>query len=160
MAIKLRIIYRLIEYASGNGPNNPLPYHEAYFYCLDATPMFLAALIMCISHPGHFLKGPNSEFPKLSRKEKKAAKAAAKAAKKGSKDHAKLLDPEEGFRMGTSEVELEHGVGYGQTDAQITEYSRVESAPEGQPQRYEPYGGAYGQDQYYSMGPAAGRALS
>ncbi|KAG0646270.1 Aspercryptin biosynthesis cluster I [Hyphodiscus hymeniophilus] len=71
--ITIRIIYRLIEYASGNGLSNPLPYHEAYFYCLDACPMFLAALIMCVSHPGHFLKGPNSEFPKWSRKEKKAA---------------------------------------------------------------------------------------
>lgn len=121
--------------------------------------MFLAALIMCISHPGHFLKGPNSEFPKMSRKEKKAAKAAAKAAKNGSKDHAKLLDSEEGYGgMGSSEVELEqrpYGAG-----AQTAEYSRVEGAPEAAGQRYEPYGGAYGQDEYYSMGPNAGRALS
>lgn len=156
---KLRIIYRLVEYASGNGPNSPLPYHEAYFYCLDGTPMFLAALIMCISHPGHFLKGPNSEFPKLSRKEKKAAKAAAKAAKKGAKDHAKLLDPEEGYGgMGGSEVELEqrpYGAG-----AQTAEYSRVEAAPGAQALRYEPYGAAYGQDEYYSMGLEAGRTLS
>jgi hypothetical protein len=123
--------------------------------------MFLAALIMCISHPGHFLKGPNSEFPKLSRKEKKAAKAAAKAAKKGSKDQAKLLDPEEGYGgMGGSQVELEHGVGYGRAGAQTAEYTRVDAAPEAPTPRYEPYGGGYGQDEYYSMGPEAGRALS
>lgn len=115
---------------------------------------------MCISHPGHFLKGPNSEFPKISRKEKKAVKAAAKAAKKGSKDHAKLLDPEEGYGgMGSSEVELEHRpFGAGATAA---EYSRVHgAAPEPEAPRYEPYGGAYGQDEYYSMGPEAGRAVS
>ncbi|KAF8850625.1 hypothetical protein BDZ45DRAFT_717756 [Acephala macrosclerotiorum] len=49
--IHLRIIYRLIKYASGESPSNPIPYHEAYFYCLDAVPMFLAEPIMCITHP-------------------------------------------------------------------------------------------------------------
>jgi hypothetical protein len=113
--------------------------------------MFLAALIMCISHPGHFLKGPNSEFPKG-----KAAKAAAKAAR-ASKDQAKLLDPEEGYvGMEPSEVELNQRSGF-----QTSQYSRVAGAPDAAASRYEPYGGAYGQgDEYYSMGPEAGRTLS
>ena len=113
--------------------------------------MFLAALIMCISHPGHFLKGPNSEFPKMSRKEKKAAKEAAKAAKKGVKDQARLLDPEEGYAgMGSSEVELQQTHGY----------ERVQVATEPEATRYEPYGGVYGQDECYAMGTQARTAAS
>ena len=122
--------------------------------------MFLAALIMCISHPGHFLKGPSAEFPKLSRKQKKAAKAAAKAAKNGSKDQAKLLDPEEGYgRIGGSQVELEQRSEYGRLGAQTAQYSQVGGASEAPTPRYEPYGGGYGQDEYYSMGPEAGRVM-
>ena len=63
------------------GPSNPLPFHEVYMYCLDALPMSIALFIMCISHPGHTLIGPDSEFPTVTRKEKKAAKAAKKAEK-------------------------------------------------------------------------------
>lgn len=36
---------------------------------------------MCLWHPGRTLVGPDSEFPKLSRKEKKAIKKAKKAEK-------------------------------------------------------------------------------
>lgn len=116
--------------------------------------MFLATLIMCISHPGHFLEGPNSEFPKMSRKQKKAAKAAAKAAKKGSKDHVKLLDPEEGYGgIGISEVEL------GERPYGGAQYARVQAAPEAEA-RGDPSGGGYGQDEYYTMGLESGRALS
>ena len=113
--------------------------------------MFLAALIMCISHPGHFLKGFNSEFPK-----RKAAKAAAKAAK-ASKDQAKLLDPKEGYvGMGPSEVELDQRSGF-----RTPQYSRLAGAPDAAASRHEPYGGAYGQgDEYYSMDPEVGRPLS
>lgn len=50
-------------------------------YCLDALPMCLSLLVMAIGHPGRTLVGPDSEFPHLTRKEKKAAKAAAKMDK-------------------------------------------------------------------------------
>ncbi|KAF8817168.1 hypothetical protein BYT27DRAFT_7237618 [Phlegmacium glaucopus] len=79
--ISMRIIYRLIEFTRGITPSNPLPFHEVYMYCLDALPMAIALFIMCISHPGRTLIGPDSEFPKVTRKEKKAAKAAKKAEK-------------------------------------------------------------------------------
>jgi hypothetical protein len=122
--------------------------------------MFLATLLMCMSHPGHFLKGPNSEFPKLSRKEKKAAKAAAKAAKKGL-DHDKLLDPEKGYG-GASGPHIEMSQSGGYANLGTSEYTRVDAATEmeDRPQRYEPYGGAYGQNEYHPLDPEAGRALS
>ncbi|KZP21951.1 hypothetical protein FIBSPDRAFT_931388 [Athelia psychrophila] len=81
LLISIRIVYRLIEFSRGTGTNNPIPYHEFYMYCLDALPMSLALLAMSIGHPGRTLVGPDSEFPHLTRKEKKAAKAAAKSAK-------------------------------------------------------------------------------
>jgi len=47
--------------------------------------MILAALLLNIVHPGLVLKGPESEFPHLSRKEKKALKQEKKAAKQQRK---------------------------------------------------------------------------
>lgn len=47
--------------------------------------MFLSLVVMSIFHPGRVLKGPDSEFPKLSRREKREIKAAKKAAKKAEK---------------------------------------------------------------------------
>jgi len=88
--ITTRIIYRLVEFSAGIDPNsNPLPFHEWYFYVFDAGVMFFALVIMNVVHPGRFLVGPDSEFPKgKSRKEKREAKRAkkeAKAAKKAQK---------------------------------------------------------------------------
>ncbi|KAF2488292.1 hypothetical protein BU16DRAFT_447482, partial [Lophium mytilinum] len=61
--ISIRIIYRLVEYARGTDPNNPLPFHEAYMYALDALPMLLAVLVLAVVHPGKVLVGPESHFP-------------------------------------------------------------------------------------------------
>ena len=68
--------------------------HEEYAYALDCFPMMVALLILAVFHPGRYLRGPDSEFPRLSRKEKKAlkmekkeARLAAKAAKKQPKDN-------------------------------------------------------------------------
>jgi hypothetical protein len=101
--IQIRVIYRLVEYSRGTDPSNPIPTHEAYFYCLESAPMWIAITIMNFTHPGHVLVGPDSEFPKLSRKQKKAAKKAAKA-EKAAKKSGKLLDPEAGFQY--SGIEL------------------------------------------------------
>ncbi|KAL2216976.1 putative RTA1 domain protein [Thermoascus aurantiacus ATCC 26904] len=95
--ISIRIIFRLIEYSRGTDASNPIPTHEAYQYVLDALPMFLSLVVMSIFHPGRVLKGPDSEFPKLSRREKRKIKAAKKAAKKAEKkrrDWDKLEDKE------------------------------------------------------------------
>lgn len=88
----MRIIYRLIEYSRGLNTNNPLPFHEAYMYVLDVMPMFTALIILNVWHPGRVLVGPDSSFPKLTRKEKKALKAekkAIKAEKKAQKSERK-----------------------------------------------------------------------
>lgn len=47
--------------------------------------MMVAILLLAVFHPGRSLVGPESEFPKMSRKEKKAAKKERKAAKKAMK---------------------------------------------------------------------------
>jgi Sec-independent protein translocase protein TatA len=70
--------------------NNPLLTHEFYAYVLDALPMILAALLLNIVHPGVVLKGPESEFPRLSRKEKRALKQSKKAAKQQRKQDKRL----------------------------------------------------------------------
>lgn len=47
--------------------------------------MMLALLILAVWHPGRFLTGAGSEFPKVSKSEKKQAKADRRAAKKSRK---------------------------------------------------------------------------
>ncbi|KAK7732986.1 hypothetical protein SLS57_000930 [Botryosphaeria dothidea] len=86
VAVTVRIIYRICEFAGGVKPSNPIPFHEAYSYSLDAFPMMVAILVLAVFHPGRSLVGPESEFPRLSRKEKKALKAERKAAKKAKKE--------------------------------------------------------------------------
>ncbi|KAK6076447.1 RTA1 domain-containing protein [Seiridium cupressi] len=88
LCITIRIIYRISEFAGGITPSNPVPFHEEYSYVLDCFPMMLALLILAVWHPGRFLVGSASEFPKVSKSEKKQAKAERKAAKK-SRKHSK-----------------------------------------------------------------------
>ncbi|AEO55730.1 hypothetical protein MYCTH_2299854 [Thermothelomyces thermophilus ATCC 42464] len=87
--ITIRIIFRLIEYSSGFGLDNPIPLHEEYAYALDCFPMMAALLILAVLHPGRYLRGPESEFVRLSRKEKKARKREKKEARKAEKEARK-----------------------------------------------------------------------
>lgn len=84
----MRIVYRIAEFAGGVTPSNPIPFHEAYSYALDAFPMLVAFLILAIWHPGRVLQGPHSDF-RLVRAEKKAAKKAKKEAKRQRKEEKK-----------------------------------------------------------------------
>ncbi|KAF2839778.1 hypothetical protein M501DRAFT_1050376 [Patellaria atrata CBS 101060] len=80
--ITTRIIFRLAEFSGGVDPeDNPLPFNEAYVLALDALPMSICVLVLTLMHPGLVLRGPDSEFPKLTRAQKKALKAENKAAK-------------------------------------------------------------------------------
>lgn len=63
IAITVRIVYRLIEYTSGVGLNNPITTHEWFMYVFDAFPMLLAAGIWCVMHPGRILTGPDAKLP-------------------------------------------------------------------------------------------------
>ncbi|RJE27298.1 RTA1 domain-containing protein [Aspergillus sclerotialis] len=90
--ITIRIIFRLVEYSHGVSSTSPILRYEVYQYVLDLAPMFLAFLVLNIFHPGRVLTGPESEFPRLSRaekkklkQEKKAEKAARKADKKAGR---------------------------------------------------------------------------
>lgn len=86
------------------------------------------------------LIGPESEFPKLSRKQKKAAKAARKAEKKAAKNGVKLLDPEVGqYSHGT---ELEEGLHIPQQTGQVGEYSPIAG------HEYQPYASHVGNSNY------------
>ncbi|OHW97477.1 RTA1 domain-containing protein [Colletotrichum incanum] len=63
--ITVRIIYRLIEFSSGHGIDNALITHEAYFYVLEALPMFLAIAVFNAMHPAVLIAGPGSDMPGL-----------------------------------------------------------------------------------------------
>ncbi|KAJ5908232.1 hypothetical protein N7495_000914 [Penicillium taxi] len=65
--VTMRIIFRLCEYSQGL--YSSLPRHEAYQYCLDSLPMFLALVMLNVMHPGRVMPGKNSDMP--SRKERK-----------------------------------------------------------------------------------------
>ncbi|KAM0284391.1 hypothetical protein ACHAQH_001967 [Verticillium albo-atrum] len=61
--ITARIIYRLVEFSSGHGLDNPLIAKEAYFYVLEAVPMALAVAVYNVVHPAAVMSGPGSEMP-------------------------------------------------------------------------------------------------
>ncbi|RDL37097.1 Uncharacterized protein BP5553_04530 [Venustampulla echinocandica] len=96
MMITVRIIFRLVEFSAGIEPgDNPIPYTEAYQFCLDALPMLLAISIMNVVHPGRILKGEGSEFPKgPTRKEKKELKRIKKEEKLAKKEEKKAAKEE------------------------------------------------------------------
>ena len=56
--------------------------------------MMVALLILAVIHPGRYLAGPESEFPRLSRKEKKARKQDKKAAQRQEKEARKQAKTE------------------------------------------------------------------
>ncbi|KAH6611789.1 RTA1 like protein-domain-containing protein [Chaetomium sp. MPI-SDFR-AT-0129] len=87
--ITVRIIFRIAEYAGGVLPSNPVPFHEEYHYALDCFPMMVALLIVAIWHPGRYMVGPESEFPRVSRRERKQRKREKKAAVREAKEAKK-----------------------------------------------------------------------
>ncbi|KAL4865734.1 hypothetical protein BDV12DRAFT_199813 [Aspergillus spectabilis] len=87
--ITVRIVFRLAQYAQGTDPNNPALSNEWYEYVWDAAPMFIALVILNIIHPGRVLQGPDSEFPRVSRKEKKQRKREKEEAKLAEKEARK-----------------------------------------------------------------------
>ncbi|EFQ29049.1 RTA1 domain-containing protein [Colletotrichum graminicola] len=61
--ITIRIIYRLVDFSSGHGVDNALITHEAYFYVLEALPMFLAIAVFSAVHPAAVMNGAGSDMP-------------------------------------------------------------------------------------------------
>ncbi|KAI9826360.1 MAG: hypothetical protein M1832_000277 [Thelocarpon impressellum] len=58
---QIRIIFRLVEYASGL--ESTIPRHEAYMYCLDTLPMLVASVLFNVVHPGSVMAGKESDMP-------------------------------------------------------------------------------------------------
>ncbi|KAK7427481.1 hypothetical protein QQZ08_006087 [Neonectria magnoliae] len=83
--VMIRIIFRLAEFAPGVNDENPILTNENYPFSLDAFPMLLALVLLNAMHPGLVMRGPDSDFPRLSRKEKKALKQQKKDEKKQTK---------------------------------------------------------------------------
>ncbi|RAH48700.1 RTA1 domain-containing protein [Aspergillus brunneoviolaceus CBS 621.78] len=88
--ITVRIVFRLAQYARGSDVNNPVLTHEWYEYVFDAVPMFVALVGLNVVHPGQVLRGEGSEFPRLSRREKKALKRERKERKREERMRRKL----------------------------------------------------------------------
>lgn len=63
--------------------------------------MFIALVLLNVVHPGRVLQGPESEFPRVSRAEKKRVKMEKKQAKRERKE-AKRLQKEtrKGYQSG------------------------------------------------------------
>jgi len=86
-ASQARIIFRFVEFSLGF--SSTVTDHEAYFYCLDALPMFTAIFLFNAFHPGRVLVGSESEFERKSRQQKKEEKAQRKEAKRQKKEERK-----------------------------------------------------------------------
>ncbi|KAF4990690.1 hypothetical protein FDECE_14272 [Fusarium decemcellulare] len=106
--IIIRIVYRLIEFGPGVNEHNKLLTHEGYPLGLDAFPILFALVLLNVMHPGFVLRGPGSEFPKLSRQEKKALKQQKKREKEQKKAAKKAR------KQGS--YELENGYPYPEED--------------------------------------------
>lgn len=63
--------------------------HEEFVLCLDALPMLISLLLLNAVHPGTVLRGPDSEFIRLTRKEKKALRQRKKDVKREKKEAKK-----------------------------------------------------------------------
>ncbi|EGX90799.1 RTA1 domain protein [Cordyceps militaris CM01] len=87
--IMVRVIYRLLEFGPGINANNKLITNETYPLVLDAMPMVLALVLLNVMHPGLVLRGPDGEFPRMTRREKKTRKQQMKEEKKRKKETKK-----------------------------------------------------------------------
>ena len=81
--ITTRTVYRLVEFASGF--NSDIYHTEWYFYVFDALPMFAAVALFAAWHPGRALVGPQSEFPTMTKAEKRAERERTRQEKHARK---------------------------------------------------------------------------
>ena len=80
--IAVRIIFRLVEFSAG--VDGPVPHTESYFFVFDALTILVALVLFCMCHPGRILVGPESEFKKMSRAEKRQLKQYKKLGRPGA----------------------------------------------------------------------------
>lgn len=96
----------MIEFSGSNTAHISIviSQHEWFSYVFDSTPMFLALIIFHAFHPGTVLIGPDAEFVKLTKEEKRAGKEA----KKQVKAEARRLKKEQrkGAQSTVNDIEL------------------------------------------------------
>ncbi|KAL4781656.1 RTA1 like protein-domain-containing protein [Aspergillus varians] len=99
--ITIRNIFRLIEFS--DGVEGYIAVHEAFFYSLDALPIFCGLIVLAVVHPSCVLQGPDSEFP--PREKKKEQKKRRRRRSHGKeRERSDAGDGFEGRVGGPSEV--------------------------------------------------------
>ncbi|EFY92631.1 hypothetical protein J3459_020090 [Metarhizium acridum] len=86
---QMRIIFRLVEFGPGLNHYSPMLGNETYPFMLDAFPMLVAFVALSVMHPGYVLRGPDGDFPRLTRAEKKAIRQQKKEEEKRTKEGCK-----------------------------------------------------------------------
>ncbi|KAL3483990.1 RTA1 like protein-domain-containing protein [Aspergillus germanicus] len=94
--ITIRNIFRLIEFS--DGVHGYIATHEAFFYSLDALPIFAGLIVLAVVHPSCVLDGPDSEFPPREKKSKKGKEGGRRRRRRSR------------GKGGESEVEEHRGV--------------------------------------------------
>lgn len=88
LLIVYRTVYRLIEFSAPKDSSlaNTIKYNEWYMYVFDSLPMWVAAGLFSVFHPGRWLVGEKSEFQKKTRAQKREEKRIGKAEKAQKKE--------------------------------------------------------------------------
>ena len=105
--ITIRIIFRLVQYSAG--VLTYIPTHEVFIYCFEALPMLVSLFLLNFAHPGRYLIGPGSEYPKKSRQQKREERREKKFTKKARKEQkraAMLFQTPDNFGQGGEFLEL------------------------------------------------------
>lgn len=80
---KFRVIFRIIEFSGNNESklSKMITDHEIFLYMFDSLPMFIVLVLFNLVHPSRILIGPDAQWPKLSKEEKRARKDLKKREK-------------------------------------------------------------------------------
>ncbi|KAL4928061.1 RTA1 domain-containing protein [Aspergillus undulatus] len=99
--ITIRNIFRLIEFS--DGVEGHIAVHEAFFYSLDALPIFAGLLVLAVVHPSCVLQGPDNEFPpRVKKGEKERKKRRRSRGKDGG--YSETEEGPEARRAGANEA--------------------------------------------------------
>ncbi|KAL4860864.1 hypothetical protein BDV12DRAFT_191453 [Aspergillus spectabilis] len=99
--ITIRNIFRLIEFS--DGVHGYIAVHEAFFYSLDALPIFAGLTVMAVVHPSCVLHGPGSEFPPKEKKDKKNRRRRRRRSRDKERVDSEVEEAVESRRDGVHE---------------------------------------------------------
>jgi hypothetical protein len=98
--ITIRNIFRLIEFS--DGVHGYIAVHEAFFYSLDALPIFCGLVVLAVVHPSCVLQGPDSEFPPREKKKDKKERKRRRRRSHGKEREEEAEELAEGRRSDTN----------------------------------------------------------